>query len=715
MEKSLLPGNITTSLFRRLLVQYDPLITSLSSAKEVKPGQKTLSELDHFRFADAVASFRSRTPKRQMDHRDVLTLVEWKLRHGKFRPTLMRLVSSNDGKFVQNTIRQAMVEYWANQDIAKAISGISKLKGIGPATASLLLSVHDPDRVIFFSDEVFWWLCCRGQTPPIKYNVKEYGQLIVAAQELADRLGVAATDIEKAAYVVMKEGLSQASKPEGTGQAASPEIMNTAADRLDIPKAPAKRKSSTAADMGSQTPAHPIHLSSRFAKIKRNLIARNEKAVADSFYRLLCQLRLESRRIKTHGSEIIPSIDYFDIHDQSKVTAFQQALQKRGIAVIKRVIPPNVASSWKEETQEYIHQNPRTKSVPSHDPQMYELYWSPGQVRARADSRLLDAQRFAMSAWRSSNPDAFVSSKYPVAYADRLRMRTPGDTTLYTGPHIDSGSVERWETDGYGHAGTYDSIFRGTWEEYDPWDSSTRLHVTSDLYNGAGSCSMFRMFQGWLSLSSISPGSGSILACPMLQLTTAYLLLRPFFHPCHESPSHPDFLHELNWTLNVSQTSILHGAVPGYIQELSDVLHPHLQLSQTMVPIPRVEPGDYVIWHPDTVHAVDPVHLGVDDASVLYIPACPLTQTNTLYLARQRRAFLLGSPAPDFDLGTGMSTRGESEHVGRFGVQEVADAGGEEGLRAMGLSPWILLALANGILFPDRFDGLVPRGVKKRS
>ncbi|OTB05674.1 hypothetical protein M426DRAFT_319660 [Hypoxylon sp. CI-4A] len=459
----------------------------------------------------------------------------------------------------------------------------------------------------------------------------------------------------------------------------------------------------------------PIPLSERFAKIKKNLIAGNERAVANSWYRLLSQLRKEADRITAAGSDAIPTIDYFDIHDPVKAAIFRDALKRRGVAIIRKVVPSNVALSWKEETQEYLMHNPPTKGIPSHDPQLHEMFWSPGQVRARADSRLLEVQRFVMRVWHSEDEYALVSSNHPVAYADRIRIRRPGDITLASGPHVDNGSVERWEMDGYGRAGTYNKIFQGRWEEYDPWDSSTRLGVTSDLYNGVGSCSMFRMFQGWLSLSSTPPGSGSLHACPMLHLTTAYLLLRPFFSP--RFPSGPSFLHDTNWNLNVAQNTVIHGALPGCgIQELSDALHPHLRLGRTMVPIPRVEPGDYVLWHPDAVHAVDTVHAGTADASVLYVPACPLTQTNALYLARQRKAFLLGDPAPDFFEGG----NGEREFMGRPGVQDVNDAGGEEGLRSMGLMPWDekrgvavereLLRQANGILFPDRFDIMGRRG-----
>jgi hypothetical protein len=118
----------------------------------------------------------------------------------------MKLVSSNDEQVVKDTIETTMKAYWAKPNASAALDGITQLKGIGPATASLLLSVHDPDRVIFFSDEAFYWLCCVGGKPPIKYNTKEYQELNSAAQKLVKRLGVSATDVEKVAYVVMKHG-----------------------------------------------------------------------------------------------------------------------------------------------------------------------------------------------------------------------------------------------------------------------------------------------------------------------------------------------------------------------------------------------------------------------------------------------------------------------------------------------------------------------------
>ncbi|KAI1282935.1 hypothetical protein F5Y07DRAFT_201551 [Xylaria sp. FL0933] len=244
MDSSVLSEAIAIGRFNELLGQYDVMIKSISSEKPLKAGQSSLLELDEYRYKTATGAFRSKHPKRQMSHEDVKTLVDWKLRHGKFRPTLMKLVSSNDGEVVGKTIHEAMTQYWLHNSIAKAMDAIVKLKGIGPATASLLLSVHDPDRIIFFSDEAYWWLCCEGKKSPIKYNAKEYQQLNTAADKIAKRLQVGATDIEKVAYVVMKDDAGKP-VPSMSRLQSNPPVKKTKATKGDIQKVPTKRRNSS--------------------------------------------------------------------------------------------------------------------------------------------------------------------------------------------------------------------------------------------------------------------------------------------------------------------------------------------------------------------------------------------------------------------------------------------------------------------------------------
>jgi len=77
------------------------------------------------------------------------------------------------------------------------------------------------------------------------------------------------------------------------------------------------------------------------------------------------------------------------------------------------------------------------------------------------------------------------------------------------------------------------------------------------------------------------------------------------------------------------------------------------------------------------IHAVDRVHQGTSDSSVLYIPVCPVTEQNAHFLVQQRTAFQEGTPGPDNSGG-----RGESDHVGRPTKDAIQSA---EALRAMGM------------------------------
>ena len=300
------------------------------------------------------------------------------------------------------------------------------------------------------------------------------------------------------------------------------------------------------------------------------------------------------------------------------------------------------------------------KAFPPEDPAVYELYWTPSQVQARGHPNLLRAQQFLQQLWHSSDPSSPISTTYPLSYADRFRIRNPGDAKFALGPHVDGGSLERWEDPEYSRC--YQEILGGRWERYDPFDAKNRINAQMDLYNGAGACSMFRFFQGWLSMSTTSPGEGTLKLCPLLKHATAYLILRPFM--------------TTGSIRNLDST--FPGSVPAACQEYNDEFHPDLELSSTMVSVPKVEPGDFVAWHCDTIHAVDKEHQGQSDSSVLYIPACAMTPPNVDFLLKQRQAALAYSPPPDFPGAGG---------PGEIGFEGAVDWNSinKEGLQAMGM------------------------------
>lgn len=266
-SSAVLPHNeITKEQFASHLSQYPALLEAISESKGAKDGQKTLSELDHFRYVDAVETFDLKNPKREMELEDIKTLVEWKLRHGKFRPKLLSLVSSNPPATVSQTLDFARNLYTNSNDARGTVRALAKLKGIGPATASLLLSVHDAQNAIFFSDEAFYWLCCGGKKASIKYNIDEYAALNDEAQALVKRLGVSATDIEKVAYVLMK-GPSLAKDAESdTKKATAPaKASNPAASE------PKKRKTtSNNASVKTETKAEEKALTEENPSVRRS-------------------------------------------------------------------------------------------------------------------------------------------------------------------------------------------------------------------------------------------------------------------------------------------------------------------------------------------------------------------------------------------------------------------------------------------------------------
>ncbi|KAL2257776.1 hypothetical protein VTK26DRAFT_9182 [Humicola hyalothermophila] len=513
------------------------------------------------------------------------------------------------------------------------------------------------------------------------------------------------------------------------------------------------QSSNSSSDKGAMEPPvlsfygkEPVPLPSRFAQIKRALAAGNEAAIEASWARLLHALRDHVEDIAHRGSSITPSIDFADMHDPEAKAAFSRELKRYGLGLIRGVMPRDDAQAAIDETVKYLEKQTDFKEPPPQDPTCFDFFWTPAQVRTRAHPRVLEAQRFAMSLW-DHNADDRMAIRFPIAYADRLRIHGAniggvgpdapprpkddvdeetvaqkaaaelellGDFTSSTViAQVDNGSLERWEPDGYGRGGTYDAVFKGQWENYDPWDPTHRVSATSDLYNGHGACSIFRMYQGMVALSTIEPGLIRLLPSP--KLATAYFLLRPFFSPKTKPPERRDgpeweaFLDPSNWSLDREQSTIIHGAVPGHAQRLTELWHPHLHLRRTLVTIPTLHTGDYIVWHPDLAYHITssnpnlmasraptppPSSSASNDPGpsrpvsiLVYVPAVPLTQNSALYLARQRKTFQRGHPGPDFD-STGSGLGSEASHVGRPTETDIAEVGGPAGLQAMGLAPF---------------------------
>ncbi|OBZ69678.1 Uncharacterized protein YbiU [Grifola frondosa] len=412
----------------------------------------------------------------------------------------------------------------------------------------------------------------------------------------------------------------------------------------------AAKKEGTIMDVFTSLTDEAPELPARFAELKRS-ICKDKDAMVCSWNAVLKELETAVEEVAERGADIIPSVSYSDVMRGLSAEQVNE-IKRTGVVIVRGGVPREEALGWKQSIKDYIQANvDKVKGIPPDNIVFYEIYNSPAQILARTHPALIATQRALLSLWHCSSPDTQISLRTPLAYFDRLRIRPPGPSVFTLGPHIDGGSVERWEDPGF--RACFARILEGNWRAHDPFDASPRIHACQDLYNTP---------------NHAGTGEGTLRVLPFLKLSSAYTMLRPFFR-----------LGGTGWELDLESTEFP-GSVPGKAQELRGHTHPHLQLDRSMVSIPRVEPGDQVYWHCDVVHAVEAEHNGVGDSSVLYIPAVPLTEKNAAYLRDQRENFVGGRPPPDFPGG-----EGESRFAGRGSPEGVSSA---EGRRMLGLEPF---------------------------
>ncbi|KAI0481288.1 DUF1479-domain-containing protein [Xylariaceae sp. FL0804] len=414
-------------------------------------------------------------------------------------------------------------------------------------------------------------------------------------------------------------------------------------------------------------------LEERFSKLKQSIIKpADRELVIKSYQRVLEALEGETKRIAELGPRSIPEINFADIEANGGdlPSAVEAAVRQTGCLIIRNVVGEDVASGWEADLKAYTKAHPKIGGWPPHDPQNFSLFWTKPQVEIRSHPRVLAAMNSVSRLWHVTDDEVLFDLSSQVAYADRFRIRHPSKDSEYPlRAHQDSGSTERWEDPTY--RACYQKIFDGKFDEYDPWNANYRSEAKTSLYNDK-SCTAFRSLQGWISLSHTGTGEGTLRLVPDLKLSTAYMLLRPYFI--------------LDETFD-DTTPLFPGAHPGRIQFLpTPELHPHLRLRSSMVGIPPVRPGDYVFWHCDVVHEVDPFHPGTRDSSVSYNPCIPLCPYNLDSLVGLREAFLRAEPPKDFKKYDGDESEVESAHADHGARQE--NFLSFEGRRAMGFEPF---------------------------
>lgn len=386
----------------------------------------------------------------------------------------------------------------------------------------------------------------------------------------------------------------------------------------------------------------------RFASVTRSVEAQIEEIIKE----------------RAEGIQPVPVLEFDELDQVSEEQ--KQKIRQRGCLVIRNVFEDQRVADWNRQLDEYLTNNRYIEklsrsgvvddyfsTLASDKPQIYGVYWSRPQMEARTDPAMATAKRFLNKLWRTDSPEGEVfDPDRDLVYADRVRFRQPGDASLGLSAHVDAGSIERWIDAAYRDK-VYRHVFGGNLGQYDPFEAWGRTEI--EEIPSPAVCHMFRTFQGWTALTAQGPNDGTLQLLPVAN-AMAWMLLRALQD-------------------DVPEDELCGAAACRAMMIVKDY---HELLLTGYGPIPQVQPGDTVWWHPDVLHGVEDEHRGTGYSSVMYIAPVPDCAKNRAYAALQRQAFETGRSAPDFaaeDFEVDFDGRFTRQDLSQLGLQQMGYPG----------------------------------------
>lgn len=369
---------------------------------------------------------------------------------------------------------------------------------------------------------------------------------------------------------------------------------------------------------------------------EKNYLKNKSKNYVENFLEIekfITDEIINIEELNKNNKNIIPEVKFNDL--KLNLRDLISEVKKKGCVVIRDVFDDDLITQMNMDLEQYIEENnyyedQKKKAdidkyfsdLKSGKPQIFGLYWSKPQVNIRQSIELDVVKKWLNQLWTyKQNNESIFDPNHELVYADRVRRREPGDSTLGLSPHCDAGSVERWIDKGY--QAVYEKIFADNFKEYDPFDAANR-NKTKEIESPAVS-HVFRTFQGWVALTEQGPGDGTLQLIPIAK-SMAYILTRALLDDVDEKD--------------------LCSSMPA--RALSVNSKYHSLLLRGLVSIPKMNPGDTVWWHPDVVHAVEDHHTGKGYSNVVYVGSTPYCEKNLAYAKKQSQKFLEGKSPPDF-------------------------------------------------------------------
>lgn len=290
-------------------------------------------------------------------------------------------------------------------------------------------------------------------------------------------------------------------------------------------------------------------------QLKRDIAASIpdfEAKVTRAFSEVISELARVNADIAAKGPDYIPSVNSSDLSSLDPSTI--DHLKRTGTFIVRSVVPRAEADQWRNDLRSFVDANRSTvEGTPAENPQYFQIFYTKPQVAARAHQGVLATQTWCNNLYSHSAEAEPVDLSTPLTYVDRFRMRQPGFAWGAHPPHMDGGAIERWRDPRF--RSCFTDILNGNWKQYDSYSLKGRIGGTTSTPGQPNQASVFRTFQGWLAVSETAPSEGTLKVFPAIQLSTPYIILRPFF-TCTVDPSGPGALDAKNWKFGKSTLSL---------------------------------------------------------------------------------------------------------------------------------------------------------------